>query len=317
MDPRTVDIINRVLPILLLLFLGYWIRHTGFLGEGLIEGLRKIVVYLALPAVLFLSFLQVDLQPSFLVIFFVIFFLCLLLYGLGRLLRPRLAPKQTYFPFLATGFEYGMLGVSLFASAYGLQNIGYIAVIDLGHEIFIWFVFLALLIMVRDGQQRPGQLLRSFLKSPVILGILAGILLNLAGLSDSLLEWPVTGGIIATLEFLASMTVPLILIIVGHGIQLNRQGFGSASRVVLLRLTLLIPLALLLGRFLIQDLLQLERAYAMALFVLLILPPPFIVPLFMRQDSLADRQYVNNTLTLHTIVTIIVFAIFFILNPTI
>lgn len=317
MDPQAVDILNRVLPILLLLFLGYWIRRTRFLSDDLIEGLRKVVVYLALPAVLFLSFLQVELKPSFLVVFFVIFFLCVLLYGLGRLLRPRLAPNQTYFPFLTTGFEYGMLGISLFASAYGLQNIGYIAVIDLGHEIFIWFVFLALLMMTREDAQSPGQLFQSFLKSPVILGILAGILLNLAGVSHSLADWPVTGGIIAALEFLASMTIPLILIIVGTGIQLNREGFGNASRVVLLRLVILIPLAILLGQALFQDLLQLEKAFAVALFVLLILPPPFIVPLFMNQDSISDRRYVNNVLTLHTIVTIAVFAIFFILNPTI
>ncbi len=317
MDPKAIDILNRVLPILLLLFLGYWIRRTRFLGDDLIEGLRKVVVYLALPAVLFLSFVQVELKPSFLVVFFVVFFLCVLLFGLGRLVRPRLAPKQTYFPFLTTGFEYGMLGISLFASAYGLQNIGYIAVIDLGHEIFIWFVFLALLMMTRESAQRPGQLFQSFLKSPVILGILAGILLNVAGVGHLLTDWPVTGGIMAALEFLASMTVPLILIIVGYGIQLNREGFGSASRVVLFRLVILIPLALLLGRALIQDLLQLEKAFAVALFVLLILPPPFIVPLFMDQDSIADLRYVNNVLTLHTVVTIVVFAIFFILNPSI
>ncbi len=120
-----------------------------------------------------------------------------------------------------------MLGISLFASAYGLQNIGYIAVIDLGHEIFIWFVFLALLMMTRDSAQSPGQLFQSFLKSPVILGILAGILLNVAGVGHLLTDWPIIGGIMAALEFLASMTVPLILIIVGYGIQLNREGFGK------------------------------------------------------------------------------------------
>jgi TM2 domain-containing membrane protein YozV len=173
------------------------------------------------------------------------------------------------------------------------------------------------LMMARDSAQSPGQLFQSFLKSPVILGILAGILLNLAGVGQLLAGWPVTGGIMAALEFLASLTVPLILVIVGYGIQLNREGFGSASRVVLLRLVILIPLGLLLGRALIQDLLQLEKAFAVALFVLLILPPPFIVPLFMGQDSISDRQYVNNVLTLHTIVTIVVFAFFFILNPTI
>ena len=48
------------------------------------------------------------------------------------------------FHILITGFEYGMLAISLFGAAYGLDKIGYIAIVDLGHEIFIWFVFLPL-----------------------------------------------------------------------------------------------------------------------------------------------------------------------------
>ena len=76
-------------------------------------------------------------------------------------LRRRLNVPHPYFPFLMTGFEYGMLGVSLFGSAYGLENIGYIAVADLGHELFIWFVFLALLLMTREGtparRSLPGR----------------------------------------------------------------------------------------------------------------------------------------------------------------
>ncbi len=317
MEKQTVEIINRVLPILFLLVLGYWIQRTRFLSEAVIEGLRKLVVNLSLPAVLFVSFLSIDLEPSFLVIFVVIFLLCLALFGLGRILKPRLEPARPHFPFLMTGFEYGMLGISLFASAYGLQNIGYIAVIDLGHEIFIWFVFLGLLLALGRSFQRPTELFRSFLKSPVILAILAGILLNLVGLRESLSQWPIIGAFLATLQFLAAMTIPLILLIVGYGIKLNREGSGQAARVVLIRLLILIPLAFLLNRFLIQDFLGLERGYQLALFTLLVLPPPFIIPLFMRQDAEEDRRYVNTVLTLHTVATIAVFTVFFTLNPTI
>ena len=316
MDTQTADIINRVLPILLLIFLGYWIRRTNFLGEEVIEGLRKMVVNIALPAVLFTSFLHVEFQPSFLVIFIFVFGLCVALYLIGKILRPRIAPTHDYFPNLMTGFEYGMLGISLFGSAYGLANIGIFAVVDLGHEIFIWFVFLPLLLMKRDGIQKISSLLASFFKSPVIIGILAGIILNLIGLADDLANWPITGGILSSLQFLAAMTIPLILIIVGYGIKLDRQGIGSASRVVLIRLLILIPLALLLNHYLISGLLGLGKAYEIALFTLFLLPPPFIIPLFMKENLVDERRYVNNVLTLYTIASILVFAVFFILNPT-
>ncbi len=54
---QTTAIINRVLPILLLIGLGYTIRRRRFLPESTVDDLRKIAVNLALPSVLFVSFL--------------------------------------------------------------------------------------------------------------------------------------------------------------------------------------------------------------------------------------------------------------------
>lgn len=314
MDQTTL-IINRVLPIFLLIGLGAWTRRSQFLTERAIDDLRKIVVNLALPSVLFISFLNIEMQTKYLVIFVLVAALCIALYLLGLALRRRLNVPHPYFPFLMTGFEYGMLGVSLFGSAYGLENIGYIAVADLGHELFIWFVFLALLLMTREGRTGPAQLVGSFFRSPVILGILAGIALNLLGAADFLAEQPVTGGILATLNFLSALTIPLILIIVGYGIKLDREGVREAALVIAVRLAILIPLALLFNAVIVRGLLDLERPFEIALFTLFILPPPFIVPLYMRQDLPDEKRYVNNVLMLYTVVSLAIFSIYFVLNP--
>jgi malate permease and related proteins len=312
---QTALIVNRVLPILILIGLGYWIRQRQFLSESTVDDLRKIAVNLALPAVLFISFLEMDLKVTYLVIFVIMFVLCLALFGFGAWLKRKLNIQHEYFPFMMTGFEYGMLGVSLFGSAYGLERIGYIAVVDLGHEIFIWFVFLAFLLMKRDGLQRPSQLAAAFFKSPVIIGILAGIILNLLGASAWLDNAPVTGGILSTLRFLSGLTIPLILIIVGYGIKLDRQGLRESLLVIGVRMAIVLPLTLVLNRFLMRGLLGLAAPFEAALFTLLILPPPFIVPLYMRTDVPDERRYVNNVLTLYTVVSIFLFALYFVLNP--
>jgi len=308
------QMINRVLPILILIALGHWIRRRNFLAETTVEDLKKIAVNLALPAVLFTSFLQIELKSAYLVIFGVVFALCLALFWLGRLLRRQLHVRHTYFPFLITGFEYGMLGVSLFGSAYGLENIGYIAVVDLGHEIFIWFVFLALLLIKRDNLRDPGQLVQAFFKSPVIVAILAGIILNLAGVQEALDRLPVTGALMSTLQFLGNLTIPLILIIVGYGIKLDRQGVRDALGVILIRLVILIPLALVLNVFLIRNLLHLERPFEDALFTLFILPPPFIVPLYARPEMIEEKRYINNVLTVYTVVSVAIYTVYLIIT---
>lgn len=312
---ETTLIINGVLPIFIFIALGYWIRQSGFLPAQTVGDLKKIVVNLALPSVLFISFLDVELQPKYLVLFIVLFGLCIVLFRVGVWLRQRLNITYSYYPFLITGFEYGMLGVSLFGSAYGLDKIGYLAIVDLGHEIFIWFVFLPLLLTRREGFGGGAQLFTAFIKSPVIIGILLGIIFNLLNARDFLYDSVITGAFIEVLQNLSNLTIPLILIVVGYGIQLDRNGLREALPVVILRLAILIPLALLLNIILLRGILNIEAPFEAALFTLFILPPPFILPLYMQADE-AETGYVNNVLTVYTIATVIIFAIYFILNPT-
>ncbi len=314
MDHSTL-IINRVLPILFLIGLGWWIRQRRFLAESTIDDLRKLVVNVALPSVLFISFLNIDLQLNYFVLFVTLYALCVGLFIFGRWLAGPLAIDYEYFPFIMTGFEYGMLGVSLFGSAYGLDAIGYIAVIDLGHEVFIWSFFLALLLMKRDGVRQPSQLILAVFRSPVMVAIMAGILFNLLGAQQTLEDTIITGAVMATLRFLGNLTIPLILVIVGYGIRLEWAAVQETFRPITIRLALLIPLALVLNRVLLRGLLDLEPAFEAALFTLLILPPPFIVPLYMRTRRADERRYINNVLMVYTVVTLILFTVYFVLNP--
>ncbi|MGC9397621.1 MAG: AEC family transporter [Anaerolineae bacterium] len=303
------DVFARLAPVLLLLALGQWMQRRRFVTETSVEQLKKIVVNLTLPAVLFHTFLEMELQPAYLAIFALVFLLCVALLALGRLLQPQLGKGHPYFPFLLTGFEYGMLGVGLFGTAYGLEQLGYIAVIDLGHELFIWFVFLGFLLVQRDGIREPRRLLRAFATAPVILGILSGLAFNALGLRSWLSDFFLSAALLATLERLGSVTGPLILLIIGYGIALDRRGIREAWPIVAVRLGLLIPLALLLNTFVLDRRLGLAQPFQSALFTLLVLPPPFILPLYM-PDLPEERRYVNNVLTVHTVASIAVFTLY-------
>ena len=314
---QVTQIINRVLPIILLIFLGSWIRRSRFLSENTIDELRKLIVNLALPSVLFITFLQLELKLEYVYIFILVFSICLSLFGLGFLIRRLLNLQHPYFPFLMTGFEYGMLGVSLFGGAYGMEKLGYIAVMALGHELFIWFVFLAFLLVNRDGIQDSKQLLGTFIKSPVIVAVLLGVCFNLLGLKTILFQAPFTGALIVTFQFLANLVVPVILIVVGYSLKFDAAGLRAAFPTTLLRLSILIPLALALNLFFIRGWLHLPPAFEAALFTLLILPPPFIVPLYMRSGLEEEKHYVNNVLALYTIISIMFYFFFFITHQTI
>ena len=314
---QVISIFNRIAPIILLLIIGKWIHKKAFLSEETVLELKKLVVNFALPAILFIAFFNVNLQLVYIWFVPIIMGICLALFLLGTIIQKSLDIKGEYFPFLITGFEYGMIGVSLFGTAYGLDQLGKIAIIDFGQEVFVWFIYMALLTRKNKGGTNMLDLIKMFASSPVIIAIFAGIILNLLKLPEMLDVVPFAEGIIGGVELLGSLTVPLILIVIGYGIQIDRQEFAYSAMIILIRLVVNIPVAILLNRFVIGGLLGLDKGFQAAFFTMLILPPPYILTLFMKQDLVQERSSINNTLTLHTISTICVFIVYFALNPAI
>ena len=317
MQTQFLQIINRIIPIILLILIGKLFQVKNFIQEKSIVDIKKLVVNFTLPAVLFHSFLTADFQLAYFWLVPVIVGFCILLFIVGVILRNVLHGSDRFFPFLMTGFEYGMLGVSLFGAAYGLEQIEKIAIVDLGQETFIWFIYVALLMREVEGKAQPGKLVKMFATSPVILAILAGLILNFLSLGEILTQLPITGGILVTVDWAASITIPLILIVVGYGLRFDISQLAYASRVIMIRLAICIPTALLLNHYLIRGLMGLGKGFEAAFFTLLILPPPFILTLFMKQDQKDAIHRVDSTLTLHTVATIIVFLVYYAFNPVI
>ena len=122
----------------------------------------------------------------------------------------------------------------------------------------------------------------------------------------------------SVLKFLSSLTVPMILIIVGYSIKINRADLKDALLVVTIRLGILIPLALIVNIHLIRGLLQLDKLFEAGLFTLLVLPPPFIVPLYAGSNlNSEEKQYINNVLMTYTVISVTIFVIYFAMNPSI
>jgi predicted permease len=314
---QTVFVINAILPILLLLTVGHLLRRTQLFNDNTVAGLKKVVVNITLPAVLFTSFLETSLESRYLLLMGLVFLLCVLLYFFGKLVKKIFKQKWQYFPFLFTGFEFGMLGLSLFGTAYGLSNFGSMAILGIPHEIFIWFVYLTLLL--KQGNQTPTikNMLKSFATSPIIIAIILSVSINLLGFASAIKGFILSDGIFEFLDILAGLTGPIILLMIGYEIHISKTNIKSSLTVVAVRLGTLIPLALLLNTLVLDQLFNLGNNFQAAFFTLLILPPPFIIPVFMKDGLDEEKIYINNTLMLHTVASILVFIVYFSINPRI
>ncbi len=305
----------KVVPVLLLFGLGAFFRRSGFLQPAAVDGLKRLIVNVTLPAVLFLAFAAVDLQPEHLLVAGSVFLACTVVLFAGRYLGAVAGTRSPYLPPLLTGFEAGMMGYAIFTAVYGAENVFKFAVADLGQVIFVFFVLAPYVKRQGAGAVSISQTVRGFLTTPVILSIFAGILANRLGIMAPLTSFPLTAAVITTLELLAAVTTPLIGIVIGYEVNLSRTGLVAPLRTVTLRLAIWVSLGLLFGALLISRLFPNDPVAQAAVMTMFVLPPPFVIPLFMARASADDERYVVNTLSLATLATLVAFTLVSVIYP--
>jgi len=305
----SLAVLMKTLPILLLLAVGFLFRRAHFLSPGAVEEIKRLVVGFALPALLFLAFLRVDFEARYIWIVAVVFALNLAMLGIGELAALALDRENPYLPLMFTGFETGMLGFALFGTVYGRESLGALGILDLGQEAYVWFVLMTILLGLGGAPRSPGKVLKSFATSPVILAIVLGVALNLTGLARPLEGGEVGGAIVSTLTLVSQLTSPLVLIVIGYQLDLKPGKLGRPLATAALRTAILVGLAAAVDRVLIRGILGLPAVFSAALFTMFILPPPFVMPLFMGGSGAERQDYVSNTLTIGVLLSMAAFVV--------
>jgi predicted permease len=288
-------------PILALFLVGYGLKRFQFFKEGTIDDIKQFVTNIALPALLFNSFLTLSIEAKYVYLVVVIFLLCLGMLLLGKGVRKLLHIKSSYFAFMMSGFEMGMFGYAMFISLYGNDEVGKIAFMDIGQVLFVFTILMTLLLQLRDGKQSSRIVWRRIVLSPIILAMASGILIG--QLKGRLPSNEVFNAIGSFITLVGSVTVPLIAITIGYGLDISRKGIGLPMLTIALRKVLLMLCALIINRFLIQGWLGMGPMYGNALFIMLLTPPPFVISVFARNDNKQDVRYINQTLSLDCLIS--------------
>ncbi|MBE2239094.1 MAG: hypothetical protein IAE81_14990 [Caldilineaceae bacterium] len=312
-----LEAFSKVLPVLLLFALGAIFRRTGFLHAATVEEIKKLIVNVTLPAVLVLAFAAVTLEAGHLAIAALVFAACAGVLVAGRVLHGPAGADSAYLPPLLTGFEAGMMGYAIFAAVYGAEQLFNFAVVDLGQVVFVFFILVPFVQRQGSGAIPFTQTVRGFITTPVILSIVAGILLNRLGVMPALTAFPLTNALFDTLGLLAAVTTPLIGLVIGYEVNVQRRGLSAPVRTVGVRLAIWVVLGLLLNTLVVNRLFLGDRMLQAAVMTMFVLPPPFVIPLFLRNATPEDQQYVVNTLSFATLVTMVAFTIVSVVYPPI
>jgi hypothetical protein len=110
-------------------------------------------------------------------------------------------------------------------------------------------------------------------------------------------------------DIVKALTMPLICFVIGADIELDRKNVAFALRLVVGRIVTLGLLAFVVGYLFAVRLLGLPPIYGFAVLVLFMLPPPFVIPVFMPKGDEAEGKRIATTLSLHSLASILVIGL--------
>ena len=309
----TISVVSKVLPVILMIILGNLLQRTSFLKQNTIDELKKIVVNISLPSSLFLTFTETNFEARYLLIFVAVFFTCGIMLLLGTVFNTFTGLNNRYAPALFSGFEAGMMGYSIFVAVYGAENMYKLAIIDLGQVTFVFFVLVSYLQRLNGESANAKQLTLSFIKSPVILSILSGILIGSLGIIEPVKSFPLSNSVLEMLKLISNITVPIICLVIGYELRVDLKNIKKPFLAAFTRLAALLLIAFLLNTFLIEKVLHLDNTFKIALYTMFLLPPPFVIPIYMKDHEENNKQFVLNTISISIILALAAFLILIII----
>ncbi len=311
MGINLADVIARIVPIILLISLGKYLWYKEIFKQNTVDEIKNIVVNVALSAVLFLTFLNMELKVEFFLVFIIIFLLLIIFFLTGFAVNQFKGTFHPLTPFITSGFSFGLLGIPLFTAIFGVENIGNLSILGVGQEFFIWFVFYTVMRVKFKGEKINLGFVKEMIKSPLIISIVFGLLFNILGLENLIRSFPLTMGLYTTLEYLSSLAMPLMLIIVGYGLKFNKKYMRQSTKFVAIRMLIILSLGYLAKILILNNIMETTAIFDYAYFTFLILPPPLSLSIFVGAYSGKEyEELANNTVVLNTVVSIAIFIIF-------
>lgn len=229
-----------ILPIFLLIILGYFLARRGPLTPQINKGLSSITFSLFMPMVLFTGMASAPLHNGLNLTLLAAYFVpALLIFALVNGITHYFVGHPTPYGITAAFGNNALIGIPLVAGLFGSDGLLILFTVLAVHSLLL-FSFQSLYNSLAGNEPfRIGTLVAS-LANPMIIGLLAGVALNL---SDLHLYAP----LMQLAQWLAQAALPCALIVLGA----NLAGFRLKPSVEALGITLaklvVMPVLVLLG----------------------------------------------------------------------
>ncbi|MBR5111098.1 MAG: AEC family transporter [Clostridia bacterium] len=211
--------LNTVLPLLLLMSLGWFCRRTGLLTDTLVKGVNQLVFRVFLPVNLCVSVMNTPYDTSISISAFLLAGIGLALdFGVLFLLVPRIEKDRRKIGVMIQGMargNYAFFGIPLVAMLFPGQDTSLASLMVVVTIPAYNILSVAALCVYGEGKARLGTVLLNIVKNPLIIGTAFGYLFWM-------LRFQPPAFIRTTMADISKVATPLALFTLGGAIQFSR-----------------------------------------------------------------------------------------------
>mgnify|MGYP003634689190 CR=1 FL=1 len=215
-----IPIFESILPIFIIVLLGVALKRVPFIDQSVWPGLETLGYYLFFPALLFLTlakadFSGIELGTVALVSLIAVAVMTVLLVALHPLARARGMSDSRYTSFFQTSSRWNaFVALAIAERLTGPSGLALVALVMAVIIIPLNFINVIMLVWYGTGARSAATLVKRIVGNPLILGAMAGILVN-----------ALSSGIYPPLEqaidLIARSSLGLGLLMVGAGLKLQ------------------------------------------------------------------------------------------------
>ena len=299
------DILKTILPIFVIILMGWGLHQIHFMQEGFLKPANRLVYYVAIPAMIFREIAEAELVQHFSLTLVAATLTPLILVALTGLILVRGIKLQRHQvgSFLQCSFHGNLGYIGLAVSFYFLGDEGFTRASILAGFLMLLQNFLAVVALSRFNKE-PHQtistlsIIRRVLLNPIIISAMAGMTISFTGLALPVI-------LDRSLKILSGMALPLALLVIGTSISFAqmRQQLRVTTLISVFKLLLLPALGLAFFRLL--DLGSIEYLPAL----ILLASPTATVSYVMATEMAGDADLATAAISITTLVSAVTFIL--------
>ena len=292
------EIILKLLPVLLIIPLGYFLKRIELFKTEDTEVLNKIIINLLLPAIIFSAFSKLTITKELLILPFSSLIIILSLFVISIILAKQLKFEKKLsgsFTILFASMEGGLIAYPLFLILFKEQGLAAIVLWDISNAFIVFTLLYFWACKCGNDDINILQSIKNMITSPIPIAIGLGLLFNYLNINIELLN--------NFLIPLGNATPAIIMLTLGIAIEPKIKNLKLPVITIVLKTVIggLLGLAII-------EVFDFQGLYKLVTIAGATLPAPPLMYVFASEQNL-EKEYVANYLSIALPIGIIVASI--------